>query len=76
MENVEHFVNTLKMAMNDEGFRDELMMDMEGTLKKKGLHSTLSTGEINELKKIFQAGNDPAQVFESRTMACAYRGVS
>jgi hypothetical protein len=74
MENTEHFVSTLRMAMGDEGFRAELMKDMEGALEKRGLHGTFNAGEINELKGIFQAGNDPAQVFEAHAMACSYRG--
>ncbi len=74
MANSKHFVNVLKMAMDDEGFRDELMKDLESTLKNKDLHGNLNVGEIDELKNIFKAGTDPVRVIEASTMACPYRG--
>lgn len=74
MAKSEHFVNVLKMAMDDEGFRSSLLNDLESTLKSKDLHSNFDVGEINELKNIFKSGTDPIRVIEASTLACPYRG--
>ena len=71
MQNSAHLVNVLKMAMDDQGFRAALMTDLEGTLKKNNLQTNLSTSEINELKNIFEAGNDQIQF---NNLECPYRG--
>jgi hypothetical protein len=76
MANSKDFVNVLKMAMDDEGFRGELVKDLESTLKNKDLHANLNVGEIDELKNIFKAGVDPVRMIEDRTLACPYRGYS
>jgi hypothetical protein len=60
MPKSEHFVNVLKMAMDDEGFRSSLVKDLESTIKNKDLHGNLDVGEIDELKNIFIPGGKPS----------------
>ena len=76
MSESEHFVNVLKMAMDDESFRSSLVKDLESTLKDKNLHGNLDKVEIDDLKNIFKPGVDPIRVIEDRTLACPYRGYS
>ncbi|MHB8108615.1 MAG: hypothetical protein ACYDHW_01120 [Syntrophorhabdaceae bacterium] len=71
MQNSEVFVNVLKMAMDNEGFRVALSSDLEGTLRMKNLQTMLKASEIDELKNIFEAKSD--QVI-SNNLECAYRG--
>jgi len=60
MQNSEHFVNVLRMAMDDQGFRAALLADFEDTLEKNNLRTMLKASEIEELKNIFEIENDQA----------------
>jgi hypothetical protein len=71
MQNSEHFVNVLKMAMDDQAFRSALQADFEGALVSKNLRAMLSAAEIDELKNIFEARNGGAIM---NNLECAYRG--
>lgn len=71
MQNSEHFVNVLKMAMDDHGFRSALLADVEFALEKKNLRNNLKAGEIDELKSIFES-HDDQHVFNN--LECKWRG--
>ncbi len=71
MQNSEHFVNVLRMAMDDQGFRAALLADFEDTLEKNNLRTMLKASEIEELKNIFERENDQA-LFNN--LECPYRG--
>ncbi len=71
MQNSEHFVNVLKMAMDDQGFRIALLADVETALERRNLRNSLKMGEIDELKSIFESRND--QILFNN-LECKYRG--
>ncbi len=77
MVNSKHFVDVIKKAMDDLEFRNELMNDVEKTLKSKNLHPNLSANEIDELKNIFGTDTELTRFSDPVVPpACPYRGYS